>query len=160
MRKQEPFDLNNYNLVENFGEQIRKLRESKNMTVEDFAKTLFVTSSYLLKVEQSKLKPSASLLLRLYEKYNLLLVEKSPDKKIDQKVILNASETSKTQFKEKDHKRNFAYSKFANQKSFNRNKGEQTEAKFVGVKEIYAPDAQSEQKVEPVNYNNKKKIIL
>ncbi|PIU21930.1 MAG: hypothetical protein COT14_03905 [Candidatus Diapherotrites archaeon CG08_land_8_20_14_0_20_30_16] len=152
MRKQEPFDLNNYDLTENSSEQIRKLRESKNLNVEDFARTLYVTASYLLKVEQGKLKPSAALLLKLYEKYNLLLVNKIPGKEPEPKKDFPQRPTIERNLPE----RRFENKRFEPRKF----EGQKKEEKFLGSKEIYAPEEQKCEGIETVNHNNKKKLIL
>jgi len=154
MRKQEPFDLNNYDLVENYAEQIKNLREANKKTFEEFAKDLYVTASYLQKVEQDKLKPSAGLLLKLYEKYGLLLVNKIPGRE--------APELPKKKFefkpRPKFEPRNFDKPRFERSKdSF----AGQKEEKFVGSKEIYAPEEQHRDQIyASVEHNNKKKIIL
>lgn len=153
MRKQEPFDLSNYDLVENYAEQIKALREAKHKTFEEFAKDLFVTASYLQNVENDKLKPSAGLLLKLYEKYGLLLVNKIPGKEAPELP------KKKFEFKPRPH---------FEKKKFDKSKFERSKGNFAGEKEefvstpksVYVSENQQEQKYEPVSQNSKKKIIL
>lgn len=146
MRKQVPFDLNNYELVDNFAELIRKTRVASKKTNEEFAKELFVTVSYLQKVEQGKLKPSSSLLLKLYERYGLLLVNKIPGKEVP--------DFSKPRFKNKAFKKHPFKPKLDNTKKYEK------EEKFVGSKEIYSSENSNSDSFKLVEYNNKKKIVL
>jgi len=153
MRKQEPFDLNNYDLVENYAEQIKAIREQNKKTFEEFAKDLFVTASYLQNVENDKLKPSAGLLLKLYEKYNLLLVVPKPG------VDVSALPKKKFEFKPKPHfeKKKFDKSKFERSKG---NFAGEKEEYLATPKEVYVSENKQEQSYEPVSQNAKKKIIL
>jgi uncharacterized protein (TIGR00270 family) len=159
MRKQEPFDLNNYDLIENYADQIKQLREANKKTFEEFAKDLYVTASYLQKVEQDKLKPSAGLLLKIYEKYGLLLINKKPG--ADAKEL-----PQKREFHHRDVKRDGPRKDF--KPRFNKdfkprerhNDFILREEKITTPKEIYAPEEQKGEAFESVSHNNKKKIIL
>jgi len=160
MRKQEPFDLNNYDLVEDYAEQIKKLREANKKTYDEFAKDLYVTASYLQKVEQDKLKPSAGLLLKLYEKYNLLLINRKQGieaKELPQKRDFHHKEFVKKEYPKKDFKQKF-------NKDFKQRERHNDfilrEEKLTTPKEIYAPEEQKGETFESVNHNNKKKIIF
>lgn len=157
MRKQEPFDLSNYDLVENYAEQIKNLREAQKKTYDEFSKDLYVTASYLQKIENDKLKPSAGMLLKLYERYGLLLVSKIPGKDVPE------IPKRKFEFKPRPH---FEKRKFDNK---NINKSDRPRSRdnfagekdnFRGSKEIYTSANSEEQKFEPVAQNAKKKIIL
>lgn len=72
-----------------FGNQIRKLRQAKNLTLRDVAKKVKVTFTYLSKIENQKLSfgefPSDELIVRLARALDadsdelLILAEKIPD---------------------------------------------------------------------------------
>jgi uncharacterized protein (TIGR00270 family) len=144
---QDPFDLTNYELVEDYTKKIVALREEKKLTIEDFAKSVYIPVSYMQKVEQGKLKPSSRLLLKIYEKYGLLLIDKLPDmdKPIFRKHIV------KKDFSER--KNNFKRD-FKNENNFERRE------KFEGSKVIYKPEESKEKELVTEEYNNKKKIVL
>jgi len=149
-QKQEPFDLSSYDLLEDYADQIKKLRESKNKTYDEFAKDLYVTSSYLQKVEQGKLKPSAGLLLKLYEKHNLLLVNKVPGKEFPKK---EKKEFRKPKPKFENRERREGQEK----RDF---KPREKEMRLTEPKQIYAPEENKGESFESVSHNNKKKLVL
>ncbi len=144
---QDPFDLTNYELVEDYTKKIIALREEKKLTIEDFAKSVYIPVSYMHKVEQGKLKPSSRLLLKIYEKYGLLLIDKMPEvaKPIFRK------HAAKPDFRKEYGKKNF-------RKDFNTN--EEKRERFEGSKVIYKPEDVKEKELVTEEYNNKKKIVL
>lgn len=56
--KQPSYRKDQYGLVPGFGEKIRNVRESKDLTREELAKKLQVKASYLAKLELEKIHPS------------------------------------------------------------------------------------------------------
>lgn len=143
---QDPFDLTNYELVEDYTKKIVALREEKKLTIEDFAKSVYIPVSYMQKVEQGKLKPSSRLLLKIYEKYGLLLIDKLPDmdKPIFRKHIVKKDFSERKNFKRD----------FKSENNFERRE------KFEGSKVIYKPEESKEKELVTEEYNNKKKIVL
>ncbi len=142
--KEDPFDLTNYDLVDNYLEKLKEIRESKKMTIEEFAKFLFVPDSYLQKVEQGKLKPSSSLLLKIYEKCSILLINKMPE--INKPKLF------------RKHKPFENRPRFENKRKFDKEENKD-EPKYLGPKTIYQAES-NEDMSKTVDHNNKKKIIL
>lgn len=58
------FDLG-LNIVDNYGERVRKARESKNLTREELALKLYEKASIIEKIERNSFKPSDALLEKL-----------------------------------------------------------------------------------------------
>ena len=60
-------------LKDNYGEIIRRAREAKGMTIEEFASSLSENASWLRKIEQGKLKPDAKLISKLEKNLGIKL---------------------------------------------------------------------------------------
>lgn len=60
-------------LKENYGSIIRAARESRGMTIEDFAKMLFVNHSWIRKVESGHQKPDEKLIAKLEKALSIKL---------------------------------------------------------------------------------------
>jgi uncharacterized protein (TIGR00270 family) len=74
-RKQEvAFQMEGYELIENYGKAIRTAREAKKMSLQDLAKKISEGESYLHGIEQERLKPNAGILLKLNESLGINLV--------------------------------------------------------------------------------------
>jgi putative transcription factor len=65
-------------LVDNYGELIRKARQRKGLTVEDFAKKLNEKESVVKKLEQEGLNPSMSLIRKVESELGIKLLEVAP----------------------------------------------------------------------------------
>lgn len=61
-------------LKDNYGEIIRRAREAKGMTIEEFANSLFENASWIRKIEQGKLKPDAKLISKLEKNMSIKLM--------------------------------------------------------------------------------------
>jgi putative transcription factor len=78
------FSKDDYDLVENYGDLVRKAREGKGLTIEDLAKNMKEQTSYLQKIEQGKLKPNDAVVFKIYGFLGLNLIkgnEEEPTKK-------------------------------------------------------------------------------
>ncbi|HEX9916011.1 MAG TPA: multiprotein bridging factor aMBF1 [Candidatus Bathyarchaeia archaeon] len=64
-------------LVDNYGELIRRARQRKGLTVEDFAKKLNEKESVVKKLEQEGLNPSMSLIRKVESELGIKLLEMS-----------------------------------------------------------------------------------
>jgi len=64
-------------LVENYGELIRKTRQRKGMTVEDFAKKLSEKESVIKKLEKEQLNPTMTLVRKVERALGITLIEEA-----------------------------------------------------------------------------------
>ena len=133
--KEDGFDLANYELVENFGDKIKKAREDKKLTLKEFANKLKESESYLQKIEQNKLKPNDRVLLKIYDvlKINLIKFDDSKNKKPEYK---------KKTFK--DYKKKSNYKKYDSNTSV----------------VIENPNAKKDLIIEETEMNHKRKIVF
>jgi len=67
----------NFELVDNYGELIRKTRQRKGMLVEDFAKKLNEKESVVKKLEKEELNPSMALIKKVESELGIKLLELS-----------------------------------------------------------------------------------
>jgi len=74
-KRYKSFELNDYDLVENYGDVLKKAREEKKITIDDLAKNIREPVSFLIKIEQGKLKPNDKMLLKLYDYLGVNLVK-------------------------------------------------------------------------------------
>jgi putative transcription factor len=65
-------------LVDGYGELIRRTRQRNGMTVEDFAKKLNEKESVVKKLEREELNPSADLIRKVERELGVKLLELSP----------------------------------------------------------------------------------
>lgn len=84
------FELADYDLVENYGGVLRKAREDKNITIEDMATKIREQPSYLIKIEQGKLKPNDKILLKLYDFLGVNLVRPTEQELADAVELANS----------------------------------------------------------------------
>jgi putative transcription factor len=63
-------------LVDDYGERIRRARESRNLTLEDAAKKLLEKKNVLSKIERGEMKPDKDLIKKLEKFYSIKLTEK------------------------------------------------------------------------------------
>ena len=77
-RKFKQFD-SDLKLVENYNQVFRKAREDKNLSMEDLAKKMRESESFLHKIEQGKLKPNDRVLLKIYDFLGVTLVKGEED---------------------------------------------------------------------------------
>jgi putative transcription factor len=68
-------------IVPDYGDIIRKTRESLNLRQEDLAKKLAEKESLIQKIESSHLEPSIELARKLEKHLNIKLIEKHEEKK-------------------------------------------------------------------------------
>ena len=68
-------------LVENYGELIRKTRQRKGMTVEDFAKKLSEKESVIKKLEKEQLNPTMTLIRKVQRELGITLIEEAQEGK-------------------------------------------------------------------------------
>ena len=80
-KKEEKF----VDLVENYGEIIKKAREDKNLTIEELARKLFVKESVLRKVESETFKPFERLTGKLEKFFNIKLTKEYEPVKIEKR---------------------------------------------------------------------------
>jgi|GEM_PF-3369578 len=81
-RRYSGFQADDYDLIDNYGEVLRKAREEKGIKLEDFAKQIKEQASFLLKIEQGKLKPNDRIILKVHDVLNINLaktVEEEPN---------------------------------------------------------------------------------
>lgn len=143
-KKEERFDLTNYEVVSNYAELIHKERENRKLSIEDFAKELYLPMSFVHKVERGELKPTNNLLLRLFSKFGLVLVQKK-----------EKTQQEKERFVQ--HNKEYRNNKYSNNQ-FNRNKQYPKQESTIFV---YKPEIETPQKdPEPVEMNNRKKLVL
>jgi len=64
-------------LVENYGELIRKTRQRKGMTVEDFAKKLSEKESVIKNFEKEQLNPTMTLIRKVERELGITLIEEA-----------------------------------------------------------------------------------
>jgi putative transcription factor len=64
-------------LVENYGELIRKTRQRKRMTVEDFAKKISEKESVIKKLEKEQLNPTMALIRKVQRELGITLIEEA-----------------------------------------------------------------------------------
>jgi putative transcription factor len=62
-------------LVENYGELIRKTRQKRGMNIEDFAKKLNEKESVLKKLEKEQFNPPMTLIKKISRELNISLLE-------------------------------------------------------------------------------------
>jgi putative transcription factor len=62
-------------LIENYGELIRKTRQKKGMSIEDFAKKLNEKESVLKKLEKSQFNPPMTLIQKVSRELNITILE-------------------------------------------------------------------------------------
>jgi putative transcription factor len=67
-----------FELVDNYGELIRKSRQRKGMLVEDLAKKLNEKESVVKKLEKEELNPSMSLIKKVENELGIKLLEVAP----------------------------------------------------------------------------------
>ncbi len=68
-------------LVDNYGELIRKTRQRKGMTVEDFAKKLSEKESVVKKLEKEQLNPTMALIRKVQRELGITLIEEAQEGK-------------------------------------------------------------------------------
>ncbi len=83
-KRYKSFELEDYDLIDDYGAVLRKAREDKNITLEDFAKKIRESASFLMKIEQGKLKPNDKILLKVYDFLGVNLV-RNTDEDLDSK---------------------------------------------------------------------------
>ena len=66
-----------FELVENYGTLIRKTRQRKGVSVEDFAKKLSEKESVIKKLEKEQLNPSMDLIRKVQRELGIKLIEES-----------------------------------------------------------------------------------
>lgn len=155
-RKEEPFDLTNYEIVQNYAELIKQEREKRKLTIEDFARELRTQSSFSHSVEQGKLKPNNNLLLKLFEKFGLVLVQKKENtinEKPERFVRPPLKQNNNNDFQKNNFNRNNFYPRTEFKREFRK------EEKFEPV--VFKPEIETPQKeLEAVEMNHKKKLVL
>ncbi len=154
-RKEEPFDLTNYEIVQNYAELIRQEREKRKLTLEDFARQLYTQESFVHGVEQGKFKPNNNLLLKLFEKFGLVLVQKK-ENTINEKpetFVRLPLKQNNNNFQKNNFNRNNSFPKKEFRKEFRK------EERFEPV--VFKPEIETPQKeLEAVEMNHKKKLVL
>ena len=73
--KEEKFDLG-LDLVQGYGNLIRKARERKGLTAAEAAKKIFEKESVLHRIESESIKPSDALIAKLQKELGIKLKEK------------------------------------------------------------------------------------
>lgn len=155
-RKEEPFDLTNYEIVSNYAELIRQEREKRKLTIEDFAKQIYQQASYVQKVERGELKPNNNLLLKLFGKFGLVLVQRKGNNSSEkaEQSVRPKFRTNNNNFQKNNFNRNNFYPRTEFKKEF-RKEAE----KFEPV--VFKPEIETPPKEpETVEMNHKKKLIL
>jgi putative transcription factor len=67
-----------FELVDNYGELIRKTRQRKGISVEDFAKKIGEKESVIKKLEKGQLNPSISLVRKVQRELGIKLTDETP----------------------------------------------------------------------------------
>jgi putative transcription factor len=67
-----------FELVDNYGELIRKTRQRKGVSVEDFAKKISEKESVVKKLEKEQLNPSMDLIKKVQRELGVKLIEEAP----------------------------------------------------------------------------------
>lgn len=75
-RRQNDFPDESEVLVEDYGERVRRARESRNLTLEEAAKKLLEKKNVLSKIERGEMKPDRELIRKLEKFYSIKLTEK------------------------------------------------------------------------------------
>lgn len=65
-------------LVEDYGELIRKTRQRKGLTVEDFAKKLSEKESVIKKLETGQMNPPMALIRKVQRELGITLLDEAP----------------------------------------------------------------------------------
>lgn len=66
-------------LVENYGSLIRRTRQRKGMTVEDFAKKLSEKESVIKKLEKEQLNPTMALIRKVERELGITIIEEAEE---------------------------------------------------------------------------------
>ncbi|MEM0150506.1 MAG: multiprotein bridging factor aMBF1 [Thermoplasmata archaeon] len=74
-RKDDLLDENEI-LVDDYGERLKRARESKNLTLEEAAKKLLEKKNVLSKLEKGEMRPDKNLIKKLEKFYGIKLTEK------------------------------------------------------------------------------------
>lgn len=74
-------------LVDNYGELIRKTRQKKGLTIEDFAKKLNEKESVLKKLEKEQFNPPTTLIQKVSRELNIKLLEPATSGQVTGNVL-------------------------------------------------------------------------
>lgn len=69
----------NYELIDDYGLEIRKAREKKKLTIEELAKKIFEKESILRRVENNSLEPNKKMIDKLQRFLGVSLLEQEDD---------------------------------------------------------------------------------
>lgn len=75
-RRTSPSEDEDIDLIENFGELIRKKREEMNLSQEDFAKKLQEKKNLIAKIEREEIKPDIHTARKIEKMLGIRLLEK------------------------------------------------------------------------------------
>ncbi|MFO8019424.1 MAG: multiprotein-bridging factor 1 family protein [Promethearchaeia archaeon] len=89
-RRSRSNTLKNLEVVPNYAKKIRKVRNSKNLDQEKFAKKLNEKPSLIRRMEANRMKPTIQLAKKIQDTYNVRLLQKK-----DTNVNLTASQRKK-----------------------------------------------------------------
>lgn len=106
-RPRRPRSLDAVELVEEFGNKIRKARESAKYTQDQLASQLNEPVSLIKKIEQEKIHPAIKMIKKIEKALKISLIERAQDQELDFSVISKKKLKDQTlediiQYKKKD----------------------------------------------------------
>ena len=88
------FEMEDYDLIENYGNVLKKAREDKKLTLEEFAKKIKESASYLQKIEHNRLKPNDRVLLKIYDFLGINLLKLDNEENIEEQRNTDVKENN------------------------------------------------------------------